>query len=94
MPDHPEWAPTVVTAIAGVSSPVVFCVAPGCSGQSHQCRTEMKLKERHDAREAETGGLLPFLLLRGPALSAEAEDSRRIDGVSGLTRRGWAAVSA
>ena len=94
MLDHPEWVRTVVSTIAGLSSPAVFCGAPGRHGQCHQCRTEVKLNERRGALEAEAGGLLRLLLLRGPALSAEAEDSRRIDSVSGLTLFGLVAVSA
>jgi hypothetical protein len=94
MPDRPEWVPTVVTAIADVSSPMIFCNAPGPSGQGHQCRTEVKLKEPHDALDAEAGELVRLLLLRGRALSAEAENSRRIDDASGLTLGGWVAVSA
>ncbi|MGH9148654.1 MAG: hypothetical protein ACRD1Q_18230 [Vicinamibacterales bacterium] len=94
MLDRPERVRTVVTPIAGWSSPAVFCDAPGRSGQGHQCRTEVQLKERQDALEAEAAGLLRLLPLPGPAPSAEAEDSRRIDGVSGLTRFGLVAVSA
>jgi hypothetical protein len=60
----------------------------------HQRRTAVKLKERQDALGAEAGGLLRLRFLRGPALSAEAEDSRRIDGVSGLALFGLVAVSA
>lgn len=83
-----------MTAIASVSSSAVFCDAPGRAGPCHPCRTELKLKEPQDALVAEARGLLRLLLLRGPAVSAEAEDSRRVDGVSGLTRCGFAAVSA
>jgi len=93
MPDHPEWVRTAVTAIAGLSSPAVFCDAPGLYGQRHQCRTEVKLKEWQGALEPEAVGLVALLLLRGLALSAGAEDSRRIDGV-GFTLFGLVAVAA
>ena len=49
---------------------------------AHQRRTEVKLKERQGALEAEAGGC-PTAPAR-TSLPAEAEDSRRIDGVSGL----------
>ena len=83
-----------MTSIASVSSSAVFCDAPGRDGPCHPCRTEVQLKEPQDALVAEARGLLRVWLLRGPAASAEAEDSRRIDGVSGLTRCGFAAVWA
>src|SRR5262249_54446707 len=86
-----EWVRSVVTSIAGVSSSAVFCDAPGRGGPCHPCRTEVKLNEPQDAFVAEARGLLCLLLLCGPTVSVEAEDSRRIDGVSGLTRCGFAA---
>src|SRR5262245_10023313 len=89
-----EWVRSVVTSIAGVSSSAVFCDAPGRDGPCHPCRTKLKLKAPQDALVAEARGLLRLWLPRGPAGSAEVADSRRIDGMSGLTRCGFAAVSA
>ena len=56
MPDHPEWVRTVVSSIAGLSSPAGSVTRPAVYGQSRQCRTEVKLKERQGALEAEAGG--------------------------------------
>ena len=64
MPDHPEWVRTVVSSIAGLSSPTVFCDAGRFMDSAHQRRAEVKLKKRQGALEAEAG--VSLLLLRGP----------------------------
>jgi hypothetical protein len=90
----PEWVRSVVTSIGGVFSSAVFYDVRGRDGPCHPCRAELRPKEPQDALVTEARGLLRFLSLRGPALSEEAEDSRPVNGVSGLTPFGLVAVSA
>jgi hypothetical protein len=45
MPNHPEWVRTVVSSIAGLSSPTVFCDAGRFMDSAHQRRAEAKLKK-------------------------------------------------
>ena len=84
MPDHvsggePSWHPSQACPrpLSSATSPAVMNGPAISNGR--------EVKERRDRPEADVTGLLRVLLVREPAPSTEAEDSRPVDNARGLT---------